>query len=330
MKQRLYWPWITALILWSVAPMYLQLLTSFTTSDALVSSGRPWSERWTLIHYKELLQGDPPFWRYLFNSTLVAGGTTLIITLCLAIPGAYGLSKLPRLRRSLRMLIAAAALFPYVLLFLALLELARQLGWGTTSLLITIPYAALSMPLALLLLTAAFEGPPKDLDDAARLEGMSIQQRLRWILIPLITPSLASTAVLVFLFAWNEYPIAPTWISRSDLLYAARRHGTNRRIIDLCHSLWRLCGRHCSRFHSTADAVFLPKTDRFWTDPGGHQRMMLELKSIDDASARTGFSRTSTLRSAKGNASLCSVPVAAGKAPRYDSLPASINPIRER
>ena len=111
MKQRLYWPWITALILWSVAPMLWQLLTSFTTSDALVSSGRPWTERWTLIHYKELLQGDPPFWRYLFNSTLVAGGTTLI-TLCLAIPGAYGLSKLPsRLRRSLRMLIAAAALF---------------------------------------------------------------------------------------------------------------------------------------------------------------------------------------------------------------------------
>ena len=218
MKQRLYWPWITALILWSVAPMLWQLLTSFTTSDALVSSGRPWSERWTLIHYKELLQGDPPFWRYLFNSTLVAGGTTLI-TLCLAIPGAYGLSKLPaRLRRSLRMLIAAAALFPYVLLFLALLELARQLGWGNNLLLITIPYAALSMPLALLLLTAAFEGLPKDLDDAARLEGMSIPQRLRWILIPLITPASASTAVLVFLFAWNEYPIALTWISRSDLL----------------------------------------------------------------------------------------------------------------
>ena len=47
---------------------------------------------------------------------------------------------------------------------------------------------------------------------------MTLHQRLRWILIPLITPASASTAVLVFLFAWNEYPIALTWISRSDLL----------------------------------------------------------------------------------------------------------------
>ena len=218
MKQRLLWPWILGLILWSVAPMLWQLLTSFTMSDALVSTTLGWSERWTLIHYQELLHSDPPFWRYLLNSTLVAGGTT-VLTLSLAIPGAYGLSRLPRqLRRSLRLLIGAAALFPYVLLFLALLELARQLGWGNNLIFLTIPYAALSMPLALLLLTAAFEGLPHELEDAARLEGMTVSQRLRWILIPLIAPASASTAVLVFLFAWNEYPIALTWISRSDLL----------------------------------------------------------------------------------------------------------------
>lgn len=218
MKQRLLWPWIVALVLWSLAPMLWQLLTSFTRSDALVSTTLDWSHRWTLSHYRDLLQGDPPFWRYLLNSTLVAGGTTLL-TLVLAIPGAYGLAKLPtRWRRSLRLLIAATALFPYVLLFLALLELARQLGWGNNLMLLTVPYAALSMPLALLLLTAAFEGLPPDLEDAAQLEGMTLWQRLRWILIPLITPASASTAVLVFLFAWNEYPIALTWISRSDLL----------------------------------------------------------------------------------------------------------------
>ena len=143
MKQRCLWPWILALILWSIAPMFWQLLTSFTRSDALVNPTLGWSERWTLIHYRELLQSDPPFWRYLLNSTLVAGGST-VLTLSLAIPGAYGLSKLPgRLRRLLRLIIGAAALFPYVLLFLALLELARQLGWGNNLLYLTIPYACL-------------------------------------------------------------------------------------------------------------------------------------------------------------------------------------------
>ena len=74
------------------------------------------------------------------------------------------------------------------------------------------------MPLALLLLSAAFEGLPKDLEDAAQLEGLTLMQRLRWVLIPLIAPASASTAILVFLFAWNEYPIALTWISDANLL----------------------------------------------------------------------------------------------------------------
>ena len=105
-----------------------------------------------------------------------------------------------------------------MLLFLALLELARSLNLGNSLFALAIPYSALSLPLALLLLTAAFEGLPRDLDDAAKLEGMSLMQRLRWVLIPLIAPATASTAILVFLFAWNEYPIALTWLSRSDQL----------------------------------------------------------------------------------------------------------------
>ena len=50
------------------------------------------------------------------------------------------------------------------------------------------------------------------------MEGLDLFQRLRWILIPLIGPATASTAILVFLFSWNEYPIALTWLSQSELL----------------------------------------------------------------------------------------------------------------
>ena len=74
------------------------------------------------------------------------------------------------------------------------------------------------MPLAVLLLLSAFRDLPSELEEAARLEGLGLWQRLRWVLIPLIGPATASTAILVFLFSWNEYPIALTWISRADLL----------------------------------------------------------------------------------------------------------------
>lgn len=209
---------VTLLLIWSLAPMVWQLISSFTSSEALVNGAIPFQDRWTLMHYRELLSSDPPFWRYLLNSTVVAGGST-VLTLILAVPAAYVLAQLPRRwRRSIRNGVMAAALFPYVLLFLALLELARNFHLGNSLFALALPYSALAMPLALLLLTAAFEGLPKDLDDAARLEGLSLRQRLRWVMLPLIAPASASTAILVFLFAWNEYPIALTWLSRSDLL----------------------------------------------------------------------------------------------------------------
>ena len=214
---------VTLLLIWSLAPMIWQLISSFTSSEALVNGAIPFQNRWTLIHYRELLSSDPPFWRYLLNSTVVAGAST-VLTLVLAVPAAYVLAQLPRRwRRGIRSGVMAAALFPYVLLFLALLELARNFHLGNSLFALALPYSALAMPLALLLLTAAFEGLPKDLDDAARLEGLTLGQRLRWVMLPLIAPASASTAILVFLFAWNEYPIALTWLSR--ILTGSRLNG---------------------------------------------------------------------------------------------------------
>jgi multiple sugar transport system permease protein len=210
---------LLAALAWSLLPLLWQLLTSLRTPEALVLQGpTAWLQGWTLENYRLVLLGDPPFLRYLVNSSLV-GATTTALTLLLAIPAAYGLQRQQAgLRRAVTLLLLAVAMFPYVLLFLALLELARALGWGNQLLALAVPYAGLSLPLAVLLLQAAFADLPPELEDAARLEGLNLWQRLRWVLLPLLTPAIASTAILVFLFSWNEYPIALTWISRTDLL----------------------------------------------------------------------------------------------------------------
>ena len=210
---------LLAALAWSLLPLLWQLLTSLRTPEALVLQGpAAWLQGWTLENYRQVLLGDPPFLRYLVNSSLV-GATTTALTLLLAIPAAYGLQRQQAgLRRAVTLLLLAAAMFPYVLLFLALLELARALGSGNQLLALAVPYAGLSLPLAVLLLQAAFADLPPELEDAARLEGLNLWQRLRWVLLPLLTPAIASTAILVFLFSWNEYPIALTWISRTTLL----------------------------------------------------------------------------------------------------------------
>ena len=168
--------WIGLVLIWSLLPMLWQLVTSFTSSDALVDAALPFAQQWTLEHYRTLLASDPPFWRYLLNSTVV-GGLTTALTLLMAVPAAYGIARMSsRSRGTVRTLVAAAALFPYVLLFLALLELAREFELGNSLLAIALPYAGLALPLALLLLISAFEGLPTDLDDAARLEDSGADQ----------------------------------------------------------------------------------------------------------------------------------------------------------
>jgi multiple sugar transport system permease protein len=199
--------------------MLWQLRTSLLAPESLVApAGTTAALHWTLQNYRLLLSGDPPFWRPLLNSAAVGGCTTLL-TLLLAVPCAYGLHRQRGVVGwGVGLALLAAALFPTVLLFLALLEVARTLGLANNLLALSLPYAALSLPLAVLLLRAAFADLPGELEDAARLEGLRLGQRLRHVLLPLLAPALASTAILVFLFSWNEYPIALTWISRPELL----------------------------------------------------------------------------------------------------------------
>jgi multiple sugar transport system permease protein len=206
-------------LLWSLGPMLWQLRTSLLPPEALVTpSGAEGAVRWTLANYRLILTADPPFWRYLVNSLLVGGFTTLL-TLLLAVPCAYGLQRRRGpLRWGVTLGLLAAALFPTVLLFLALLETARRFALANDLFALSLPYTALSLPLAVLLLRAAFADLPPELEDAARLEGLDLPRRLRHVLLPLLAPALASTGLLVFLFSWNEYPIALTWISRPDLL----------------------------------------------------------------------------------------------------------------
>ncbi len=212
---------VALLLLWSLGPMLWQLYSSLRTPEALLAGAAGLSRGWTLSNYQQVLQGDPPFWRYLFNSTVV-GSLSTLLTLLLAVPCAYGLSRQRgALRRWIDGSLLAAAVFPTVLLFLALLQLARQWHLANNLLALCVPYAGLSLPLAVLLLRAGFAKLPPELEEQALLEGFSLLQRLRWVLLPLMAPTIVSTALLVFLFSWNEFPIALTWLSRNELLTLA-------------------------------------------------------------------------------------------------------------
>ncbi|WP_320667740.1 carbohydrate ABC transporter permease [Prochlorococcus sp. MIT 1307] len=209
---------ILILLTWSLFPFCWQVYTSFSVSESILNPISQIESRWTLDNYIQVLTANPPFWRYLLNSTIV-GTLSTVLTILLAIPASYAIARLKSFsKNTIKILLLTASLFPYVLLFLSLLEIARKLDLGNNLVALSIPYAALSMPLAILLLSSAFQDLPLNLEEAAIIEGLDLWQRIRLILIPLISPTLASTGIIIFLFSWNEYPIALTWISKSELI----------------------------------------------------------------------------------------------------------------
>ena len=133
-------------------------------------------------------------------------------------PAAYTLArlKLPG-EKIIFSAILLVTLFPYVLLFLGLLEIIKFIGLGNNYLALIIPYTAMNLPLTILVMRSFFQQLPKDLEDAAKVDGYKTIPMLLEIVLPLTVPALVTTGILTFIFAWNEYIFALIFITQDKL-----------------------------------------------------------------------------------------------------------------
>ncbi|ABB56978.1 carbohydrate ABC transporter permease [Synechococcus elongatus] len=219
MKPRFRWAIAAlALSLFSLAPILWQLLTSIkVNADIAAIPTIYWPRQWTVEHYQALWQQTPAFGRYLLNSAVVSAIATLA-ALLIGTPCAYAIAR--RRDRSSQVLVGSlllVTLFPYVLLFQGLLEVVRWLQWGNNYAALVVPYTALNLPLVILLLRSFFEQLPPELEEAAQIDGLSLGQRLWLILVPLTAPALVTAGILAFIFSWNEYVLALSFISQQAL-----------------------------------------------------------------------------------------------------------------
>jgi multiple sugar transport system permease protein len=213
----LLWGAIAFVVIFCLAPVMWQVLTSFKLNQDI--SAVPtiyFPTRITLNHYIELFNRRP-FWNYILNSAFVSIVSTAL-SLALGAPAAYALARLrPWGGRVILAGILIVTLFPGVLLFLGLLEIIQRLHLGNNYLALIIPYTAINLPLTILVLRSFFEQLPKDLEDAAKVDGYNTLQMLLQILLPMTIPALVTTGILTFIFAWNEFIFALTFMTREDL-----------------------------------------------------------------------------------------------------------------
>ena len=216
-QQIIFWISLVLIVSFFLAPILWQVLTSLkVNADISAIPTVYFPTRFTFSHYLELF-ARRPFILYIFNSALVAIISTLLC-LTLGSPAAYALTRLKLPGENIILAgVLIVTLFPYVLLFLGLLEIIKAIGLGNNYLALIIPYTAINLPLTILVMRSFFQQLPKDLEDAAKIDGYKIIPMLLKIVLPMTLPALVTTGILTFIFAWNEYIFALTFITRDTM-----------------------------------------------------------------------------------------------------------------
>ncbi|MFH1501576.1 MAG: carbohydrate ABC transporter permease [Candidatus Eisenbacteria bacterium] len=142
------------------------------------------------------------------NSFVVAALTTLL-TLALGSPAAYALSRLKvRRKNAIMALFLGVAIFPAIGMVGPLYVAMARLGLINKYPALVIPYTLLTMPLAVWILTQFFSTLPDSLEDAALIDGCTPVQAFVRVILPLSAPGLFTAAILIFIWAWNEFLFA--------------------------------------------------------------------------------------------------------------------------
>lgn len=213
----LYIVWI-ALTLITLFPIYWMFLISARSRVELFSSRKLYQTTIFWENFARPLFQDV-YGRYLFNSLIVATGNTLLVVV-LAVLAAYALSRY-RVKGDQniffwtitnRMAPPAAFMLPLFLLYSRVLKIGNLQLYDTLIGLILV-YCVFNLPFAIWLLKGIIDGIPTGLDDAARMDGASTLGIIRRIIVPLAAPGIAITALLSWIFAWNEFLFATTLTS---------------------------------------------------------------------------------------------------------------------
>jgi multiple sugar transport system permease protein len=187
-------------IFWIVTTSLKQRVDVYTEKPVLLF-------RATLESYQRVFELQD-FSRYLFNSFLVAASTTFIIMYF----GALGAYALTRWRFSgynwVSLAIIAARMFPPIALLPSFFLFASRMGLVDTRQVLIFAHSTYGLPFIVFMLAGFFRQIPRDLDEAALIDGCSYLSLFNRIMLPSIAPGLAATAILSFIWSWNEFLFA--------------------------------------------------------------------------------------------------------------------------
>jgi multiple sugar transport system permease protein len=210
------------IVLYCIIPFYWMIVSAFRDP----SEGRSTEfipNPASVENFKGVFSASNQFGRSLINSVIVAGVTTAL-TLLFGIVAAYALARLAfRGKGAVLWLIMSCSMFPIIILIPPLLKMFSSTEpftwfprWVDTYQAVIIPGLSFGLPLAVWNLTAFFKQMPVELEQAAMVDGCTPAVAFRKVILPLAAPGVFTTAIIVFIGAWNEFLIALTFLTSKE------------------------------------------------------------------------------------------------------------------
>ncbi|WP_227464302.1 carbohydrate ABC transporter permease [Nocardioides lijunqiniae] len=200
----------------TVGPVLYGAMGGFRSNEQLARDPAGLPDPWLLSNYEGVL-GNPDFWRYALNSTAIAVITTVVAVAC-GVMAAYPLARYQfRLREPLFMVFVLGLLFPAAVAIIPLFILVtRDLQIGNTWWGVALPQAAFWLPITVVILRPFLMAIPRELEEAALMDGASRVGIFWWLMLPLSMPGLVTVAVLAFVGSWNAY-LLPLLLLQEDM-----------------------------------------------------------------------------------------------------------------
>lgn len=204
---------ITLIVL--LMPIIWVILASFKINDDIMSGGF-WPREITFEHYEAILNNA----NYLtaLRNSLIVGVAVAIVTVIIALPAAYSLSRFTyRGKNALGFIILATQMLPSIAVLVPLVVIIRSLGMTNTLTALAFTHLALTLPVAVWMLKGYIDGVPVELEEASIMDGSSRMGAIFRITFPLIRPATVAVGTFAFVLSWGEFVLALALLSRNEV-----------------------------------------------------------------------------------------------------------------
>ena len=211
-----FWALIVVIVLFSVFPFYYAIVTSLRTGQELYDSSMMINS-FKMQNYTDLFANpDQSFLTPLLSSIMVSTAV-VVVSLFVSVTSAYALGRVNFKGRGLLLIVVlAVSMFPQVAVLSGMFEMMRAFGLYGKTMGLLLPYMIFTLPFTVWVLTTFMRDLPKELEEAAIMDGCTPWRIIKDVFMPLMWPALVSTGLLAFIGAWNEFMFALTFVNGND------------------------------------------------------------------------------------------------------------------